>query len=530
MNTIATPARRIRNRAAGASRPSGKSPAELVRASNRWRDSYNALRNLAISRVVTLLESAQRGDYAELQLVLERMERRFPVLKALKARRLAALESLDWDIKIANPLPAGLTEAQAEAQRAHLRTRYDLLENLTDAIGQLVLAEFRGYTILQKHRFNGGLNDGAVRELHWLPQYTWARDGRFGDWFYNADSRFGIAGDTCLVTLGEANRIGSADLPREDFVIREHDTPLYEIALIAFVNWSMGRKDWAAFVEIFGLPNAIIVMPPNIPSGKEDEYLAAAEKVADGVSGALPSGSDAKFPTASVRGSAPFKEFCDAMIEDVVLAGTGGLLTMLSQPTGIGQGASGEHGDAFSAIAQADARRVNETLQRDFDRAELAEAFPGQPPAAYFEMGPVEQDDITEIITQIAALKSAGFSLDSQQVAEKTGYEIKVLPSPAPGQFGVPALAGLDLHNRATASPEKTFALAVARKLDPVAATLNRIVEIKDDAAMVAALQKFLAASDAVSRMVTADVTQTARELEAITAQNFVRGLEGGPA
>lgn len=408
--------RSVKNRESAGSTGGGKTAGELVRQSNRWRDNYNALRGLVIARVVSLMEAAERGDFAELELVLKRVERRFPVLKALKARRLAALEKLDWDIKVMDPLPPGITPEQAEKQKEHLRARYDLIENLTDTFGQLALAEFRGFAILQKHYYNaaegeygtGAASDGAVREFHWLPQYMWSRDGQFGDWYYNQDSKFGIGGESCKASLGEQNRIGGEQLAREDFLIREVDTPLYEIALIAFVNWSMGRKDWAAFVEIFGLPNAIVIMPPSIPSGKEDEYLSAAEKVADGVSGALPNGSDAKFPTASVRGNAPFKEFCDANVEDVVLAGTGGLLTMLSQPTGIGQGASGEHGDAFDDIAEADARRINETLQRDFDCGEIEGAFPGQPIAVYFELAAQDEEDSKAVVENYGIAVRAG--------------------------------------------------------------------------------------------------------------------------
>jgi phage gp29-like protein len=535
--------------------PGGKSTAQLVRAANVWRDNYNALRGLVIARVVSLMEAAQRGDFAELQLVLKRMERRFPVLKALKARRMAALEKLDWDIKVMEPLPAGVSEEQANAQREFLRNRYDLIENLTDTFGQLVLAEFRGFTILQKHRYQDGANDGAVREFHWLPQFVWSRAGEYGDWYLNWNSTFGIGGDACKATLGEKNRIGGNELPREEFIVREHDTPLYEIALIAFVNWSMGRKDWGAFVEVFGLPNAIVIMPPQIPTGKEAEYLAAAEKTADGVSGALPNGSDVKFPTAGVRGNDPFKAFCDAHVEDVVLAGTGGLLTMLSQPTGIGQGASGEHGDAFDAIAQADARRISETLQRDFDRAELNAAFPGQPVAAYFELCAREEEDVTDTITQIAALRNAGYPVVREQVEERTGFELEEpagAPASGPAVPGAPASgparpdgrvgnplpakgdeddeeAGAQITNRAEpATSNQQLAAALARDLAPVLAALDerlaRILEITDPALRKTKFDEAWAELAPLMKDIQADPA-TARALEKITAPALAKGL-----
>ena len=323
-----------------------------------------------------------------------------------------------------NPLPPGATPELAAQQQAHLRTRYDLIENLTETFGFLALAEFRGFSILQKHRFTDGQNDGAVRELHWLPQWTFSRDGQFGDFYYNQDSQFGIGIGGCQLALGEQNRIGSADLPRTEFVIREVEDPLYEIALIAFVNWAMARKDYAAFVEIFGLPNGVVIMPANIPPGQEDTYQASAERVADGVSGALPNGSDIKFPTSGFRNNGPFKEFCDAQDADVVLAGTGGRLAMLTaERGGLGDGPAREHADAFDQIARADARKVNQTLQRDFDQPELGEAFPGQPACVYFELAASDEENLKDFANNIYLLAQAGKNVSTSFIAEKTGYE-----------------------------------------------------------------------------------------------------------
>lgn len=530
----------------------GKSPAELVRASNRWRDNYNALRALTIARVVAILEAADRGDFAELQLVMRKLERRYPVLKGLKSRRLAAIEKLDWDIKVVEELPDGASAEQAEAQRKFLRSRYELVENLTDVFGFLVTAEFRGYAILQKHRYTtedgasvlASRNDGAVRELHWLPQDQFSRDGQLGDFFYNQDSRFGVGGEGCASALGEENRIGGELLPREEFVIREVESPLYEVALIAFVNWAMGRKDHAAFVEIFGLPNGVAIMPPNIPAGQEDNYRVAAEKVADGVSGALPNGSDIKFPTASVRGSAPFKEYCDAQDADVVLAGTGGRLAMLTADKGgLGDGPSQEHSDAFDEIAQADARKINRVLQQDFDKLELAAEFPGQPCLAYFELCAVEQEDVQALVTNVATLEGTGLQTDVEEVSEKVGLKLTRVARPAaPAGFGFgqgnerqgneqpkPEPEELDaegkpIKNRAGQSD---LTAALAAKIDPVAAMINRITQIKDDAQFRAELEKFVAAAPQLATIITADVRRQQAALEHSLKPELAKGLAG---
>lgn len=512
----------------------GKSTAQLVRESNEWRDTYNPLRGLVIAKAITLIEAAERGDFAELQLVMRKVERRYPVLKGLKARRLAAIESLDWNIKTIDEkkLPEGATKAMADKQTKHLRSRYELIQNLTESFGRLVLAEFRGFTILQKHRYDEGPNDGAVRELHWLPQDQFARAGRFGDFFYNKNSRFGVGGSGAKQSLGEANRIGGEELPRSEFLLREVEDPLFEIALIAFINFLLGRKDWAAFIEIFGLAKGVVTMPPNIPKGKEDEYLTSAVRVSNGNPGAIPHGSSVTFPTSAVRGEAPFKSFCEAQDSDVVLAGTGGRLSMLTaEKGGLGDGPAEEHADAFDKIAQADARKINEIFQRDFDKLELEAEFPGEPILAYFELSAVEEEDANSLTDRVQKLENVGLQTDPAEVGEKVGLKLTRGVKPTlPGQPPTnenPQPGNPRLTNRAGNLVEQEFIAAVAEKRDPVLALLNRITDIKDDAQMVATLNQFLAHADAITAAVTADVTRAATALEQITAPALAAGLAG---
>jgi phage gp29-like protein len=413
----------------------GSDVSELVRRSNFWRDNYNPLRGLTIARLMMLFEQAERGDFAETQLTLRKAEKRFPVLKGFIEKFLSHVEDLDGKVRLKEQLPDGATPALAEAQRQFLQGRYDLLRNFKASLAQLALADLRGFAVLQKHRFADGPNAGAVAELYWLEPWCWARDGFYGDFYYNENSQFGVGLGSCQAVLGEENRIGGVALPRADFVIREVNSPLYEIALIAFVNWLMGRKDFAAFTEIFGLPNSIVIMPAGIAPGRESEYQAAAEKVARGVSGALPGGSDVKFPAASVRGDSPFAAFCEAQEKDLVLAGTGGVLTMLSAPTGIGKGASEEHDAAWARIALTKALRLNETLQRDFDLPELATAFPGQPVCVEFALNPRDTEEVGAILDNVAKAAGAGLSVDAGEISDRTGLDLarsQSTPMPMP--------------------------------------------------------------------------------------------------
>src|SRR6185503_9997020 len=126
--------------------------ARLVRGTNRWREWYNPLRGLTVARAIQLLEAGQRGEFADLQWLFRLVEKRNATHRALIIRRRSALQKLDWDIKIVSVLPPGATESQAKAQKQTLREAYDGVDNLRGAIAFLALAEFRGFSHLQKHR------------------------------------------------------------------------------------------------------------------------------------------------------------------------------------------------------------------------------------------------------------------------------------------------------------------------------------------------------------------------------------------
>ena len=68
--------------------------------SNRWRDFYNPLRGLSLPKLVSLLESGERGQLADLQWMYYCMERSDSMIFSIIQRRQAALLEADWDIRV----------------------------------------------------------------------------------------------------------------------------------------------------------------------------------------------------------------------------------------------------------------------------------------------------------------------------------------------------------------------------------------------------------------------------------------------
>jgi phage gp29-like protein len=366
-------------------------------------------------RAVSLLEQGQRGEFADLHWSYEFIEQTDPDLLALVERRTAALLEMDWNIKTVPEEFRGYDADLAARQADALRAAYDRIDNLYEAIEHLEMAAFRGFAIAQPHLDNGG----AITHLECLDQWNFVRDGRYGRWGWNPSGR----------CVGFAQVAPADVLDAEQFIIRTVRRPIDRIGFIKFVRSNLSEKDWDGYIEIFGIPGAFVIGPPDVPKEKEKEYVQAAEDAAEGGGGYLPNGSDVKFPS-DVRSVQPFEVRLDWLSKKLVLAGTGGMLTMLTE-SGSGTLAGGAHTETFKAIGRAEAQRISEILQRAIDRRVLDAVSPGKPRLAYFDMAAEEELDVGAIVTHFQGLAAAGLQVHPEDASEPTGYKFTLRP-PAP--------------------------------------------------------------------------------------------------
>lgn len=345
-----------------------------LRKMNRWRDGFNPLRGLSMMQVVALVEAGERGEYANLQWLYRAVERRNATLRGVKSRRLSAAGELDWEVRTVEPgkslkLEISDFKKRAAEQADFLRMAYERIDNLREAVAFLELAEFRGYAHLEWHCNEAG----EVMHFEPVPQWLLFRNGLAGAWQYNAAARSGPPREDDPV------------LDPADFLIREVEDPINEIAVIAHLRQSMSQKDWDGFVEAYGIPPLFIELPPNLPAGREAEFQAQAEAVIGDARGTMPHGSKVQTVTPYQSGQTPFAEHIRYQDECIVLAGTGGKLTMLTE-SGSGTLAGGAHQTTFNEIVRAAALRISEVFQSQFDARLLARQFPGEPVLAYFEL------------------------------------------------------------------------------------------------------------------------------------------------
>lgn len=396
---------------------------QRVEGLNRWRDHYNPLRGLTILRAVGLLEQWRRGEFADPLWTLFHIEDTDPDLLALIERRTSAIGQLDWQIKVVDEddRPQDFSQELADEQRGALRAAYDKIDNLYEAIEHLELASFRGFAHLQPQIRSGGGEPIATvlgaDHFDCLDPWNFARDGMYGAWYWNPQAR-----TTTARALGDAARLEPGDT-----ILREVRRVIGRVALVKKIRSDLSEKDWDAFIEIYGVPASIIIGPADLSDTALSEFEDAAADVADGGSGVLPNGSTVD-RAEGVRGVSPFKARLDHLSEKLVLAGTGGMLTMLTA-SGSGTLAGGAHQETFEIIARAEAKKISEVLQRQFDTRILDALFPGQPHLVYFELSANEEQDVGDILDQAVKAREAGYTIDQSDLQERTGF--KLIPSPA---------------------------------------------------------------------------------------------------
>ena len=364
------------------------------------RDAYNPLRGLGLSRLASIQEAGERGQYADLQWLYYYMERSDAMIHSVIQRRRAALLSLDWDIRIVsqsqdNPI--------AQEQADFLRLVYDNISNFREAISFLFTSFFRGFAHLEKHWAENGL----IERLEPVEQWFWLRDGLFGDWEYNDGANAGsLSGDP---------------IDPDDFIIHE-SAALDRILSVLFLRKNLSQRDWDSYLSVYGIPSVFLVGPPNVPEDKQKEYQAIAEQILSDGRGFLPHDSDIKFVDGGGN-NPPFHEQIKYIDQQITIAATGGLLTMLAE-AGSGTLAGNAHQDTFQQIAKSDAVTLAGVLQNAIDVPMLKEHFPDQPIMAYFEFSPNLTQETRQVVQDALLLKAAGLEVKPEEVSEKTGYSL----------------------------------------------------------------------------------------------------------
>lgn len=470
------------------------------------RHQINPIRGLDPVRLTAMLEESQRGIHSDLQWTYAFLERREPMLRAVKERRLSALSRCTWSVEVDEKAheDAGM-ERIADAQKAELEDLIAGIDNITEATKFLSLATFRGFAHLERVFQNRRLvHLQPVEQWYWCQQYPSL------DWLYNKDALATTRGEPIIL---------------DRFVIRQVTDPVNEAIAIEFLRKKAGQSDWDSFNETFGIPNIFGTAPENADNAWFTRNQETLERIISGGRGFLPPGCSVNISEIANGSGAQFEnrlKYSDSMI---VVCGTGGKLTMLSDSTGIGKGPSEEHADVFDEIVASEADEIAEVMQKSIGKKRLDMAFPGQPHLAYLSLSNPAMRVSLSGAQAVSTAKSAGFAIDPEIASEAIGMPVEEgeeLETGAAGMEGEDDQA--QITNRQAIA--EVFTGIASRNLQRFVHRITQAMEDPSDDSRKARLSRIRDEFPEMLRTLNRD-TKLAEYLEDIMGTEFLNGLAG---
>lgn len=386
----------------------------------RAKRTQNPLSGLNPAKVRRLYELYREGKYADVQLAWDALEEYDDMLGTVLERRQSALGEMEWDVlvdaravgassltggSLSTPTQGGKSDLQvlAEEQQDYITRRLREVENLSDAIKWLGLADFRRYSALEVLPAGGG--------ERWLPIHHWllCRPALEGAWCYNENAE-----TSCT-------RVEPIDMSA--VLLREVARPIDLVAMFLISAKEAAIDGWDSFLEVFGNPALFFKMPPGTSDAQRDEFAAIIKEISSDGSGVYPDGGEIHTVETSAANADAFSsraEWCDKAL---VRRATGGLLTVLAE-SGSGTLAGSAHMEAFRQIAANDAISIAECINRQYVRRRLAAQFPGQPVLVYFTLTPPVINDRAATVNMLCQLAGQRWRATDEAVSEEVGVEV----------------------------------------------------------------------------------------------------------
>lgn len=194
---------------------------------------------------------------------------------------------------------------------------------------------------------------------------------------------------------------------------------LARLAAWAFLLKSYTLKDWAAFLEVFGMPLRVGRYPRSATPDEKRVLLRAVRDLAADAAAIIPSGMEIEFVEAKGgSGNAVFgamAEYLDAQISKAVLGQT------MTTDNGSSLAQAQVHENVRYDILRADGRQVSTTINRDLVHPYIAFNFGPQQHYPTVDFPVAEAEDIQTLSEALTKLVPLGLRVQLAEVREKMG-------------------------------------------------------------------------------------------------------------
>lgn len=332
----------------------------------------------------------------------------------------------DWKIAMADDCTSAKAEPKkrklAEKQKQVLVERYERIANIDEAITHLATARFYGFAALRwldKGTYLFPVQPwNVIRDLE-----TRGNTPPSGEWYWNPLAQ---------TTL---NKTTMTQMSPKDFILREcRRSSIIELLDLGFryrtiMNFREKNLEAASKNQV------IILTSQNLPPKDSLEFQEMKRAITDACNGdsvAIAKG-DPSCPTEIHYGQAPAGLGCyDASLQQleqqIAQTVSGGMLTMLALPTGIGSSVADQHAQTLGGLVLQECKEIRRVLQENIDIPALQEAGlleEGGRPLAWFDFSGDEKRDPKKSAELLISLKAAGYRVSAEAASSLVGMELQ---------------------------------------------------------------------------------------------------------
>jgi len=375
---------------------------ELIGVRTLWDQSIAS--GLTPERLATILRGAVRGDHRLYLELAEEMEERDAHYFSVLGTRKRALSSIE--LAIDEEKAQGVDKKIVEGVEELLDepTLPDLVEDLMDGLG-------KGYSVVEIL--------WTERDGKWWPfAYLW-RDQKYFTFDHISRSE---------VRLQELGTIDGLELQPFKYIVhkprQKSGIPIRggfaRFAAWAFLFKSFSLKDWASFLDVYGMPIRVGKYHPSATGDERRKLLQAVMSIASDAAAIIPESMMIEFLQAkgSSSGTTPFEglaRFLDEQMSKMILGQT------MTVENGGSLAQAKVHNQVRLDLLKADARQLAVTLNRHLIAPFVQVNFGDNAKTPWVKFPIAEPEDIAVLSTALGTLVPLGLKVKQAEVRDKLG-------------------------------------------------------------------------------------------------------------
>ncbi len=439
-------------------------------------------RGLTPASLARILEDAERGDIGAQHELFADMEEKDAHLFSEMSKRKRAILTLPWAV-----VPPRKASKAEEDDAAWLREVLLDMADLDDLFLDALDAIGHGFSALELEWGQVG-RERLVLAAHHRPQ----------SWFRFADT------DRNNPRLRDNSPEG-APLNAFGWIVHRHQAKsgylsragLHRVLAWPYLFKAYSVRDFAEFLEIFGIPLRLGKYPAGAQAHEKATLLRAVTAIGHNAAGIMPEGMSIEIEEAAKGSADPFMALIDWAERSESKAIVGQTTSSEAKPTGLGSGVASLHGEVRHDLLVSDAAQLGASLTRQMLYPLLVvnrgQRDPRRMPRLQFDTG--EAEDMALFADALPKLVSVGVQVPATWANEKLRIPqpregeavLATAPAAAPPADAVPPaqLVGLLAAALKAARPDEDEFDRLAREMGsdwervtaPLVTPLERLAE-----------------------------------------------------